>query len=143
VVIAIVASAVLTLVTVLMHYEVLSLVGALRNRFSLLPRIEVLILIAAAIVAHLIGISLDALTYAWIYQQADVGSLQGEFSGSATDIFYFSAATYTTLGFGEIYATGAMRIIAALEGLNGLVLITWSASFVFASTSDLWDRRKS
>jgi hypothetical protein len=124
-----------------MHYEVLSLVGALRNRSSLLPRIELLILIAAAIVAHVIGISLYAFAYAWMYHQADVGDLVGEFSGSATDFFYFSAATYTTLGFGDVYATGAMRIIAALEGLNGLVLITWSASFVFASTSVLWDRK--
>jgi hypothetical protein len=143
VVIAIAASAVLTLVTVLMHYEVLSLIGALRNRLTLQPRIELLLLIAAAIVAHVVGIGLYAFAYAWMQQHTDLGSLAGELSGSAADYFYFSATTYTTLGFGDLHATGAMRIIAGLEGLNGLVLITWSASFVFASTSGLWDREKS
>lgn len=137
-----IATAVLTVVTVLMHYEVLNVVGAMKNRFSLLPRIELLLLIAAAFVAHVVNITLYAAAEAWIYQQG-AGGLVGDFSGSPADFFYFSAASYTTLGFGDIYATGAMRVIAGLEGLNGLVLITWSASFAYASTSSLWDRSRS
>ncbi|WP_353682306.1 potassium channel family protein [Mesorhizobium sp.] len=72
----------------------------------------------------------------------NLGGLAGLFSGSAADFFYFSVTCYTTIGFGAVYATGPMRIVAALEGLNGLVLIAWSASFAYASTSDLWKRKQ-
>ncbi|WP_245428322.1 ion channel [Kumtagia ephedrae] len=137
---AITVSALLALVTVLLNFEVLSIVGAMRRRFSLPMRVEVLYLIVAAVFAHLVSIGLYALAYAWMAQHPELGSLSGETTGSAGDFFYFSVACYTTLGFGEIFAIGPIRIVAALEGLNGLVLITWSASFAYAATSGLWDR---
>ncbi|MBZ9874658.1 potassium channel family protein [Mesorhizobium sp. BR1-1-9] len=139
-VIAISASAVLALVTVLMHYEVLNMTGALRRRFSLPMRVDLLLLITGAIAAHIAGVGLFAIVYAWMQSHTQYGSLMGEVTGGAEDFFYFSVACYTTLGFGEVYATGPMRIVAALEALNGLVLITWSASFVYAATSSLWKR---
>ncbi len=138
---AIAISALLALLTALMHYEVLRAVGTLRCRFSLPMRIELLVLLTASIIAHMVGIGLFALSYAWMHQYPELGALAGEVSGSAADFFYFSVVSYTTLGFGEVYATGPMRIVSALEGLNGLVLITWSASFAYASTADLWNRR--
>lgn len=61
----------------------------------------------------------------------------------ATDFFYFSLTCYSTMGFGDVYATGDMRILAGLEGLNGLVLIAWSASFTFIAVERIWrDDRK-
>ena len=50
-----------------------------------------------------------------------------------------SLACYTTLGFGDVYATSDLRIIAGLEGLNGLVLIAWSASLTFLAVKPTWD----
>jgi hypothetical protein len=133
-------SALLALLTVLLHFEVLNIFGRLRRRFSLPMRVELLLLVTASIVAHIVNIGLFAFTYAWMHQHPELGALVGEFSGNSADFFYFSVTCYTTLGFGEVYATGPMRIVAALAGLNGLVLITWSASFTYASTSDLWNR---
>ncbi len=132
----------LALVTVLMHYEVLNIAGTMRRRFSLPMRVELLLLVVAAIIAHVVGICLFAFAYAWMHHHPDLGGLAGLFSGSAAELFYFSVTCYTTIGFGEVYATGPMRIVAALEGLNGVVLITWSASFAYASTSDLWERKQ-
>ncbi|WP_292554433.1 potassium channel family protein [Mesorhizobium sp.] len=132
----------LALVTVLMHYEVLNIAATMRRRFSLPMRVDLLLLVVAAIIAHVVGICLFALAYAWMHHHPDLGGLAGLFSGSAADFFYFSVTCYTTIGFGEVYATGPMRIVAALEGLNGLVLIAWSASFAYASTSDLWKRKQ-
>ena len=53
---------------------------------------------------------------------------------------YFSAATYTSLGFGDIVPIGHMRMIAGAEALNGLLLIGWSVTFSFLTMEEFWDR---
>ena len=53
------------------------------------------------------------------------GNLLGNFS----DFFYYSINCYTTLGTGDIFANGPMRIATGLEALIGLVLIAWTATF--------------
>ena len=53
---------------------------------------------------------------------------------------YFSAATYTSLGFGDIIPVGHMRMIAGAEALNGLLLIGWSVTFSFLAMEEFWDR---
>lgn len=51
---------------------------------------------------------------------------------------YFSFATYTTLGYGDISPVGALRFLAGLEALTGLVLITWTASFMYFEMRQYW-----
>jgi len=51
---------------------------------------------------------------------------------------YFSAETYTSLGFGDMTPIGPIRLIAAVEALNGLLLIGWSASFTYISMEKFW-----
>ena len=53
---------------------------------------------------------------------------------------YFSSATYTSLGFGDIVPIGHMRMIAGAEALNGLLLIGWSVTFSFLAMEEFWDR---
>ena len=55
--------------------------------------------------------------------------------------FYFSIASYTTLGIGDILPHGNIRIVAGLEALNGLVLVAWSASFTYLIMERLWGRQ--
>ncbi|WP_233341667.1 potassium channel family protein [Robiginitomaculum antarcticum] len=47
------------------------------------------------------------------------------------DTFYFSLVNYTSLGLGDIYPTGHLRFIAGAESLNGFLLISCSAAFLF------------
>jgi hypothetical protein len=35
------------------------------------------------------------------------------------DFIYLSMTSYTTVGFGDVYATGPMRIVAGSESLTG------------------------
>ena len=56
------------------------------------------------------------------------------------DCVYFSFTTYTTLGFGDIEPFGDLRYLTGLESLPGLVLITWSASFLYLELTRYWDR---
>ena len=39
---------------------------------------------------------------------------------------YFSTATFATVGYGDIVAGEDWRLLTALEGINGFILIGWS-----------------
>ena len=80
--------------------------------------------------SHLVQIILFAFYYYMSYQ-ADAGQnlFGGNLSGSFLDFFYYSINCYTTLGTGDIFANGSMRIATGLEALIGLVLIAWTATF--------------
>ena len=56
------------------------------------------------------------------------------------DFVYFSAITYTTVGFGDYVPTGPIRFLAGTEALTGFLLITWSASFTFLEMQRYWGR---
>ena len=49
---------------------------------------------------------------------------------------------FTTLGFGDLNPLGALRIIASLKSLTGLVLIGWSASFTYLSMQEFWEEHR-
>jgi hypothetical protein len=59
------------------------------------------------------------------------GQLEGNYNGTLLDSAYFSFTTYSTLGFGDIQPMGDIRFLTGLESLTGLVLVTWSASFLY------------
>jgi len=67
------------------------------------------------------------------------GHLEGNFTGSLMDCVYFSFTTFTTLGFGDITPLGDLRYLVGIESLTGLVLITWTASFLFFEMQRFWD----
>ena len=69
------------------------------------------------------------------------GSLEGNFDGSLLDCVYFSFTVYTTVGFGDIEPLGYIRYLTGIESLAGLVLITWTASFLYLEMQRHWDER--
>ena len=46
---------------------------------------------------------------------------------------YFSAVTFSTIGYGDIVPNVGWRLFAALEGINGLLLIGWSTAYLIAA----------
>ncbi|MEX1108906.1 MAG: potassium channel family protein [Dongiaceae bacterium] len=90
---------------------------------------------------------LEVLVYALLYyvfaDDLKLGSLTGDTHNRLFDFLYFSATTFTSLGIGDIYPIGPTRIVAAVESLNGLLLIAWSASFTYLVMRTYWplDRR--
>jgi hypothetical protein len=48
---------------------------------------------------------------------------------------YFSIATFSTLGYGDILAAHEWRIFAALEGIDGFILIGWSIAYLIAAST--------
>jgi hypothetical protein len=52
--------------------------------------------------------------------------------------WYQSAVAYTTLG-GDTPAHASVRLLISVEALTGLILITWTASFLFLVMQRSWD----
>jgi len=127
--------------TVVIHYEVLNstsrIVPHLHTRFI---RGRMLLVMTGIFIAHLLEIGLYAAAYYAMHDHWDLGEIHGELElgGTYLDYFYFSLTTYTTLGIGDLYATGPIRIVVGMEGLNGFVLIGWSASYTFLAMQRFW-----
>ena len=126
---------------VIIHYEALRLVSGLLVQVRLHARQRLLVVISGAFLAHLLEICLFAATLMLMEYNLNLGSIAGAHSGEWEDFFYFSAASYTTLGMGDITPTGAMRSMVAIESLAGLVLIGWSTSFTYLTMRDLWNQQ--
>ena len=96
-------------------------------------RLTVIVLIL--LLTHTAQIVLFGVAY---HSMVDSGnSFSGVYDGSFNDAVYFSAAVYTTVGFGDITPLGYLRLMVSFEALAGLVLIAWSASFTFVAMSRL------
>jgi len=48
---------------------------------------------------------------------------------------YFSTVTFSTLGYGDITPTPDWRVFAALEAMNGFILIGWSIAYLIAAST--------
>lgn len=48
---------------------------------------------------------------------------------------YFSTSTYATIGYGDVVLPRAWRIVGAIEGANGVILLGWSTAFFVAVVS--------
>jgi hypothetical protein len=140
VVLAIVFAIALVVATVTVHYEVLRGISFLIPQASTRPRSLMLFVITGVLAAHLIEVSLYAVAYYLMHVHFSLGTIGGEFGGSGLDFFYFSITCYTTLGVGDLFPHGPLRLVAGIEALNGFVLIGWSASFTYLSMGRFWDQ---
>lgn len=45
---------------------------------------------------------------------------------------YFSTVAFSSLGFGDVLLSRQWRLVSAIEGVNGLILIGWSTAFLLS-----------
>jgi hypothetical protein len=81
------------------------------------------------IAAHLVEIAVWALFYTGFRVFPDTEAS-----------FYFSAVTYTTVGYGDLVPPQAWRLLASVEGLTGILMCGWSTGFFFATFGRLHPR---
>lgn len=127
------------LVAVFLHHEVLN---ALYHRLPALgnrTRLRMSLLVLTTMVVHTVEIWIFAAVYWILLVCFEMGSLTTKTPPDLFDLLYFSASTYTTVGYGDVVTRGAVRILAGTEALLGLVLITWSASFTYSELRRSWD----
>lgn len=126
---------------VIIHYEFLRQVSLLLPKIHLPHRARIVLGVVMAMTAHAAEVWLFALAYYWMHHADGWGELQRNFDGSLLDCVYYSFTAYTTLGTGDIEPLGDLRFLSGLESLTGLVLITWTASFLYLEMSRHWNNR--
>lgn len=110
------ACCLLVVVSTVLHHEVLNGLNAGLPALRIPNRAKLVVVILAA------------------------GSLVGTTGFLLANCMYFSAETYTSLGFGDLTPHGPVRVLAGVEALTGLLLIGWSASFTYISMERFWTR---
>jgi hypothetical protein len=131
---------VIIVAAVLIHYEFLYRFTVLMPKLNVRHRFRIVIGIFAALCAHAVEIWVFALAYYGMHHRPGWGHFEGNFNGTLLDCVYFSFTSFTTLGFGDIVPIGDLRYLTGLEALTGLVLITWSASFLYLEMTRYWSR---
>ena len=117
------------------HYEVLFQLSRRVPSLNIASRFKVIIGVFGALCAHVAEIW---LFYYWLSRDNSLGTLSGNYAGTIEDSVYFSFSSYTSLGIGDIEPLGDLRFLAGLESLLGLVLISWTASFLFLEMTRYW-----
>jgi hypothetical protein len=135
------SSLVLVGACVVLHYEVLSACHRHLHAISHRQRPRTLILISVVLVVHVVEIWLFGIGYYVLSSDTGFGTLQGLRTPTLRDLGYFSAMTYTTVGFGDVIPVGPIRFLAAVEAVTGLVMIAWSASYTFLEMQRHWASR--
>jgi hypothetical protein len=99
-------------------------------------------MISGLFVAHGISISIYGVAYWLLTQFSHFPPLEGVDTTTIGSYLYYSATTYSSLGVGDVYPRGCLRIITSFEVINGLTLIAWSATFTYFSVDRMWSYHK-
>mgnify|MGYP004705092983 CR=1 FL=1 len=132
-------AALLVVTSTLLHYESLRLLSGWIPHLRIRPRARLLAVIFGVFVGHLLEIACYALAFYYLHDQFSLGSFGGKFVDNFASYFYFSAESYTSIGMGDIYPLGPLRLITGIEALNGLLLVGWSASFTYLAMQRYWN----
>ena len=89
-------------------------------------------LAAWMIVVHLIEIAVWGWFFSWKQAMPDLQTA-----------LYFSAATYTTVGYGDVVLPVEWRLVGGVEALTGILMAGWSTGFFFAIVSQMIETRTS
>ena len=113
--------------TVIMHLLGLSVLIATTNRHSSRLQTDrhlvrqMLVLIGVSFGLFMLH-GVEIWSYATLYHR--VGAIR-----SFEDALYFSTATYATIGYGDLTLSKSWRVLGAIEGANGVILLGWSTAF--------------
>lgn len=129
----------LALVAVFIHHE--CLIGIKRQlsaRQGQLKRWHIGATVLVLLVAHALEILVFAIGLYVLVHFLELGALLGESIGTFHTFVYFSFSSYTSLGIGDLQPMGALRLLTGFEALVGLLLIGWSASFLYLEMRTHW-----
>lgn len=125
-------------------YEMLRLVWIWLPRMRSHPRMRIFMVIICIFGVHIINIWIYGLVYYLLIEYFGLGTMigtaieRGEYALDFFGCLYFSAVTYSTVGFGDITPEGALRMLAGVEALSGFIFIGWTVSFTYLAMEKFW-----
>lgn len=99
--------------------------------FSLRTLFFSLLIVLALFVLH----GLEIWLYAALYR----------FLGAVSDLetaVYFSTISYAAIGYGDSHIAKQWRLLGAIEGINGVVMLGWSTAFFVTMIARIGKLRK-
>lgn len=124
--------------SVLLHLGSAQVLISMWARNASLRRWRVAVIIIAFIIVHMLEIAIFAVSISVLINDGGYGSLNGVDTTDVGSLIYYSAITYTTVGYGDITPVGDIRLFAAIEALSGMVLVAWTASVIFTVMQRIW-----
>ena len=118
----------MVIATVLLHLIGLAvLMRVLRSHSLLFAPLRIMPL--TVLVGASIGIFAIHTIEIWLYAALYLGlGAFGEFETA----LYFSTVTYASVGYGDVLLPQAWRILGAIEGATGIIMLGWSTAFLVA-----------
>ena len=120
-------------VTVLIHLLGLAtLMRLLRTHTRIFRKLTImpLTLLLAATIGILAIHTVEIWLYAFLY-------LKLHAFGHFEQALYFSTVTYATIGYGDVVMPHQWRILGAIEGAAGIIMLGWSTAFLISLLSQL------
>ncbi len=126
-------------IVILIHFEALLRLSDFMTSPRHRSRVNLLICILGALAAHVIEVWVFGVGYYFLIGFEEFGKFEGIVAQPTLgDCGYYSFVTYTTLGFGDLIPHGPIRFLTGMEALTGLLLITWTASFMYLQMQRFW-----
>jgi voltage-gated potassium channel len=123
----------MVVVTVLVHLSGLAfLVRLLRSHSRILRRLRLLPL--TLLLVATLGIIAIHTVEIWLYAAL---YLELHAFGDFEEALYFSTVTYASIGYGDVLMPHNWRILGAIEGAVGIIMLGWSTAFLVSLLSQL------
>ncbi len=136
---AVSVSAVMVLLVVAVHHEVIGLTSKiLLPSFRSPRRWHVSLTVLIFVLAHIIEILICAFALYLSAEWLEIGRIVGDSHLDFSTYLYYSFASYTSLGIGDLYPLGHLRLLTGVEALIGLMMIGWTASFLFLEMREFY-----
>ena len=108
------------------------LTRALRSHSRAFKKLRIMpltLLLAATI--GIIGIhTIEIWLYAALFLSLDA-------FGSFEEALYFSTVTYASIGYGDVLMPHSWRILGAIEGAAGIIMLGWSTAYLVSLLTQL------
>lgn len=139
--VASVISLAIVIAVTLLHYEFMRVISDKLKDTRKNHRYFSVFVVISLFAVHTVSIWFYGVVFWLLETHFAFGKLEGLQRVDFISFIYFSASTYSSLGFGDIFPIGPLRLIASAEVLQGLLMIGWSVAFTFFVMQKLWDKK--
>lgn len=79
---------------------------------------------------HIVEVIIWAVVYLMLVHAQPIDSFE--------ESIYFSAVSFTSLGYGDIVLEEPWRLLSAIQAMTGILVCGWSTALLFAVVQRIW-----